>query len=969
MALDYILNNTGPEVQECLDQVPVTQVQLTDEIANREAADSALRDSIGTETTRAEGAEQALDGRISAVEGKVPQDATLQNPLADKDWVAGSIATATADFITKSVNDLVNYYLKSETYTKAEVQQIIDSIKQFNCQSVPELPTASASTKGIIYLIPSADPQSENVKDEYITVYHTNEMGVTYYDWEQIGSTAIDLADYYTKSQTDAAITADLNTALASYSTTAQMNTAIETAIANLDLSDTYETKGAAAAVVGDAGEDYNTLAKIQGKLEPIEGEVGDKPYVEGSGNGMGRVVLKKGVAFADQFTQTNTIYAIQDDFDLDGGTLTIPSNSTLKFEGGSISKGTINFNGAKLENPKFVDCLYNGNVQVDALDDRHFTSTDDGNCLKWLLEQCLLLGIKLDVYRDYTFVMPSTSLAIIPQGVTVSNAVIDFHNHTITDTWAAERNGDIRGLILISGTVNGLTICNLNLIDQNNNTHLLAKSAGMCGLITKGECSGITLENIYQKYGDSIYRHGGYTVEQNLVINGVVNSKFCKLRVEDCGYSIAIYRGCNLDIDVEAIHPHRGLYLGAVDNSRIMYRGYYPEETHCHVLCQESVYYKDNTFTEWDMRGCSNLDINAEVMGVYSEQFYETILSFGTYGTGDDQEFVDRQSPTVHSNIKLTATVNGSNRVNSFIASSTSGNDSVVYLNNIELNGVDLSKSVNGILFNLPAGFVDVKLKDCINGSSIPIAVHGDASAFSARITSERTDLGTITAKVPLEMIMINCISGGEGSSSTAGMLKTYSYPIRIKNGGRYGGNQFVGTTENRPSPDREIVGSMYFDDTIKKPLWYIDYWKDGTHPGAWIESDRSRAGVSRVGTFADRPVSTASDTSGIPNIQPGFRYLCTDGYGEIIFKERSSGADIWLDANGNKAGVAKAGLITNRPLTTDITVGFIYINTLSFDISTVEYPIGAYCYIGSDTWISPDGKSVADGTMPARV
>lgn len=462
MALDYSLNNTGPEVQERLDQVPVTQAQLSDEIANREAADAAetqareaadaaLQDSIGAEATRAEGAEQSLGGRISAVEGKIPQGATPQNPLADKEWVNGSITNATADFITASVNDLVNYYLKSETYTKAEVQQIIDSIKQFNYQSVPELPTASAATIGIIYLVPSADTQAGNVKDEYITVYLTNEMGVAYYSWEQIGSTAIDLADYYTKSQTDAAITADLNTALASYSTTSQMNTAIETTIANLDLPDTYETKGAAAAVVGDAGADYNTLAKIQGKLEPIEGEVGDKVYEAGSGKGLGRKNLplnsigNKNLLSQSMINQANTVYVIQNDYEIGsdgsvnlnedpisvtisgvnyyckevslnagetilltttgsakiiindggswvlyqynyytaqsnttirlgavptsqvstinyiktGGSVTIPANCTLKFEGGSISGGTIQGNNTRIDAGK--EAIFNG--------------------------------------------------------------------------------------------------------------------------------------------------------------------------------------------------------------------------------------------------------------------------------------------------------------------------------------------------------------------------------------------------------------------------------------------------------------------------------------------------------------------------------------------------------------------------------------------------------------------------------
>ena len=131
-----------------------------------------------------------------------------------------------ANFITKSVDDLVNYYLKSDTYTKSEVQQLISAVKQFTYQSVATLPTASADTMNIIYLVPSSDPQTQNVKDEYITIA-TTEQDVTTYSWEKIGSTDIDLSGYYTSQQTDSAI----NTALASYSTTTQMTTAINTAV------------------------------------------------------------------------------------------------------------------------------------------------------------------------------------------------------------------------------------------------------------------------------------------------------------------------------------------------------------------------------------------------------------------------------------------------------------------------------------------------------------------------------------------------------------------------------------------------------------------------------------------------------------------------------------------------------------------------------------------------------------------
>ena len=92
-----------------------------------------------------------------------------------------------APFITASVNNLVNYYLKSETFTKAEVNQLIAAVKQFRYQVAAELPTASADTVGIIYLIPSTNPKQKNVKDEFITIA-TTEQGSTTYSWEQIGS-------------------------------------------------------------------------------------------------------------------------------------------------------------------------------------------------------------------------------------------------------------------------------------------------------------------------------------------------------------------------------------------------------------------------------------------------------------------------------------------------------------------------------------------------------------------------------------------------------------------------------------------------------------------------------------------------------------------------------------------------------------------------------------------------------------
>lgn len=109
-------------------------------------------------------------------------------------------ATARAA-IANITSDLANYYLKTETYSKGEVDNLIAGIKQFTYVVADSLPTPSASTMYKIYLIPSAHSVTSNVRDEYITI----QDGSTY-KFEQIGSTAADFSAYSTTEEMNAAI-------------------------------------------------------------------------------------------------------------------------------------------------------------------------------------------------------------------------------------------------------------------------------------------------------------------------------------------------------------------------------------------------------------------------------------------------------------------------------------------------------------------------------------------------------------------------------------------------------------------------------------------------------------------------------------------------------------------------------------------------------------------------------------------
>ena len=78
-----------------------------------------------------------------------------------------------------------------------------------------------------------------------------------------------------------------------------------------------------------------------------------DKTYDANQFSGLGRIYLRKNIVDGkniltqSMINATNTIYIIQYNYDLNGATITIPDNSILQFNGGTLSNGIINGNNA----------------------------------------------------------------------------------------------------------------------------------------------------------------------------------------------------------------------------------------------------------------------------------------------------------------------------------------------------------------------------------------------------------------------------------------------------------------------------------------------------------------------------------------------------------------------------------------------------------------------------------------------
>lgn len=94
------------------------------------------------------------------------------------------------NFIKNTVDNLIHYYNKADTYTQTEVNNLIANIQKLTSQIVTELPTENIDTS-VIYLIKQEETNS------YMQYMYINNA------WAELGTTQVDLSNYYNKSEID----------------------------------------------------------------------------------------------------------------------------------------------------------------------------------------------------------------------------------------------------------------------------------------------------------------------------------------------------------------------------------------------------------------------------------------------------------------------------------------------------------------------------------------------------------------------------------------------------------------------------------------------------------------------------------------------------------------------------------------------------------------------------------------------
>lgn len=134
-------------------------------------------------------------------------DASELENYATPEAVATAIVTALADYatdddVTSAITTALADYMTSAEVTTA-IAEAVAKAGHFTVQVVDALP--ATGVENTLYLIPATDSADKNTKDEYIWVNN---------DWEIVGSTAVDLTNYWSKDDLKAMTAEELSAIL-----------------------------------------------------------------------------------------------------------------------------------------------------------------------------------------------------------------------------------------------------------------------------------------------------------------------------------------------------------------------------------------------------------------------------------------------------------------------------------------------------------------------------------------------------------------------------------------------------------------------------------------------------------------------------------------------------------------------------------------------------------------------------------
>lgn len=137
-------------------------------------------------------------------------------------------------------------------------------------------------------------------------------------------------------------------------------------------------------------------------------------------------IVIKNSAPIQSQFKFANSVYVIRDLIDLKKGTLTIPQNCILRFEGGSLHNGIVVYNNTSIEGRYQIYCQCSGSIANDIIEPHMFGARGDGKTDDSDAIQKTINSGKSVTFRRATYIV-ETPIVFDRQ-----NFIVDFNFSTL---------------------------------------------------------------------------------------------------------------------------------------------------------------------------------------------------------------------------------------------------------------------------------------------------------------------------------------------------------------------------------------------------------------------------------------------------------------------------------------------------------------------------------------------------------
>lgn len=432
---------------------------------------------------------------------------------------------------------------------------------------------------------------------------------------------------------------------------------------------------------------------------------LGNRPYNPSEFSGKGYKVLekniqtvggvKKNILTPVMINQPNTIYEIRYDFDLNGETIEMQEECTLKFCGGSLKNGTIRFNNSYL-------C---GNVNI--LTELNGTIKNDYVCIDWFGAEKNNVDFDNSIifYKLFNLENNKPFDIILSVGIYYISNKIELPNNVKFNILGASLDETIIkpnklvefifGLAnkkdnILSVSFNNLTIDGNRTIPESdiNNVNKIFnnKSLAECGLLIGNKYNYITLSNIRIRNID------GPAIQANYLWSTLIT----KIYILNCYYGILCTNFSNI-LTISKCEIYNSKFIPLVLNSDYTTNVLYnciERNGGCAILAYGDVNVSYNYFEDNCINYLSNYIAIDNNSAQYNLPDFKTYILICRYYYDINTKSLSSHLSSYGSNVYINYNSFQSSDINSYIITLSASD--IVIENNIQDNKINLLSTFN---------------------------------------------------------------------------------------------------------------------------------------------------------------------------------------------------------------------------------------------------------------------------------